>query len=31
MKLKDHQKEVVKYMKKSNVRGIVLFHGLGSG
>ena len=31
MKLKDHQKKVVQYMKKTNTRGIVLFHGLGSG
>jgi SNF2 family DNA or RNA helicase len=31
MKLKKHQEFVVKYMKKKDPRGIILFHGLGSG
>lgn len=29
--LKPHQSKVVKYMKQSGQRGIILFHGLGSG
>ena len=29
--LKPHQTKVVKYMKQSDARGIILFHGLGSG
>ena len=28
---KPHQTKIVKYMKNSNARGIILFHGLGSG
>lgn len=31
IKLKPHQNKVVKYMKTSNARGIILYHGLGSG
>ena len=31
IKLKPHQTQVVKYMKESNNRGIILYHGLGSG
>ena len=31
VKLKPHQTKVVKYMKESDARGIILFHGLGSG
>jgi SNF2 family DNA or RNA helicase len=31
IKLKEHQQQVVSYMKKSNIRGIILYHGLGSG
>lgn len=31
MKLRPHQKVVVDYMKNTNARGIVLYHGLGSG
>ena len=31
VRLKSHQSQVVKYMKESNARGIILFHGLGSG
>jgi len=31
IKLKKHQEKGVKYMKKSNARGILLYHGLGSG
>ena len=31
IKLKEHQQKVVSYMKKSNIRGIILYHGLGSG
>ena len=29
--LKPHQSKVVKYMRDSDARGIILFHGLGSG
>lgn len=29
--LKPHQLKVVNYMKSSNARGIILYHGLGSG
>ena len=29
--LKPHQSRVLKYMKKSGQRGIILYHGLGSG
>ena len=29
--LKPHQIKVVNYMKSSNARGIILYHGLGSG
>ena len=29
--LKPHQKKVVTYMKKTNVNGLILYHGLGSG
>ena len=31
VRLKPHQSKVVKYMKDSEARGIILFHGLGSG
>ncbi len=31
VKLKPHQTKIVKYMKESDARGIILFHGLGSG
>jgi superfamily II DNA or RNA helicase len=31
MELKPHQKYVVEYMKKTKQRGIILYHGLGSG
>lgn len=31
IKLKQHQKKVVTYMKKTNKRGLILYHGLGSG
>lgn len=31
MQLKPHQKNVVSYMLKSGARGIILYHGLGSG
>jgi len=31
MELKKHQKNVVNYMKTHETRGIILFHGLGSG
>ena len=31
IKLKPHQTKVVKYMKDTDSRGIILFHGLGSG
>ena len=29
--LKPHQLRIVNYMKSSNTRGIILYHGLGSG
>ena len=31
IQLKPHQTKIVKYMRNSNARGIILFHGLGSG
>lgn len=31
IQLKPHQTKIVKYMKESDARGIILFHGLGSG
>lgn len=31
MELKEHQIKVVEYMKKSNQKGIILYHTLGSG
>ena len=31
IELKPHQIKAVKYMKESDSRGIILFHGLGSG
>jgi superfamily II DNA or RNA helicase len=29
--LKAHQKKIVSHMKNTDSRGIILFHGLGSG
>ena len=31
MEYKPHQKKVIKYFQKNDVRGIILYHGLGSG
>ena len=31
MELKPHQQKVVNYMKTSNVRGILLYHKVGTG
>lgn len=31
IELKPHQAKVVEYMEKTDVRGIILYHGLGSG
>ena len=31
IKLKPHQQNVVNYMKETDSRGIILYHGLGSG
>ena len=31
IKFKPHQKKVIEYMKKTGQRGIILYHGLGSG
>ena len=31
MEYKPHQKKVIKYFLNNNIRGIILYHGLGSG